>query len=328
MSFVERRREAPENVRPLEAEPAASERVSDKKPDRNDPIAGVLWVTLAMALFAGLAASSRLAMSYGYHPLQVAFLRFASALILMLPLLAWRGTALLRSAAPQLYLIRASISLFSMTCWFWAIALIPLGELTAIGFLSPLFGTLGAIVLLGEKVRLRRMTALAVGFIGAMIMLRPGMSPLGIGQGMALFSAMSGGVMAVLLKQLSGHDDPDKIVFLTTAIMTPLALIPALFVWQPLTLEVLPVLIVVGATGVLGHVSLMRGFRAADASLVLTFEFSRLPFAVALGFLMFGELIDAWTWIGAAVIFVSAVYIIRREAKLRREGRAGEKLVK
>ncbi len=282
---------------------------------------GVFWVTLAMALFAGLAASSRYAMTMGLHPLQVAFLRFASALILMLPLLLWRGASLVRSAAPKLYVIRASISLFSMTCWFWAISLIPLGELTAIGFLSPLFGTLAAVLFLGEKVRARRITALAVGFVGAMIMLRPGLSPFGLGQGMALFSALTGGVMAVLLKQLSGHDDPDKIVFLTTAIMTPLALVPALFVWQPLTLQMLPILGVVGATGVLGHVCLMRGFRAADASLVLTFEFSRLPFAVALGFILFGELIDYWTWFGAAVIFVSAVYIVRREAVLRREGR-------
>jgi drug/metabolite transporter (DMT)-like permease len=289
----------------------------------SDPIAGIFWVTLAMALFAGLAASSRYAMSLGYHPLQVAFLRFLAALVLMLPLLAWRGTGLMRSSAPQLYAVRAVISLFSMTAWFWAIALIPLGELTAIGFLSPLFGTLAAIVLLGEKVRARRWTALAIGFIGAMIMLRPGMSPVGMGQGMALFSALAGGVMAVLLKQLSGHDDPDKIVFLTTLIMTPLALIPALFVWKPPGLELLPVLLVIGATGVLGHTCLMRGFRAADASLVLTFEFSRLPFAVALGFLMFGELIDVWTWLGAAIIFVSAIYIVRREAQLRREGLKG-----
>ncbi len=306
------------------AEPGGNEVTTKMSLSRNDPIAGVLWVTLAMALFAGLAGSSRYAMELGYHPLQVAFLRFLSALILMLPLLMWRGTSLVRSAAPQLYALRAVISLFSMTAWFWAIALIPLGELTAIGFLSPLFGTLAAILLLGEKVRARRMTALAVGFIGAMVMLRPGMSPIGIGQGMALFSALAGGVMAVLLKQLSGHDDPDKIVFLTTAIMTPLSLVPALFVWKPPGLELLPVLLVIGATGVLGHTCLMRGFRAADASLVLTFEFSRLPFAVALGFVMFGELIDAWTWIGAAIIFMSAVYIIRREAQLRREARKKE----
>lgn len=322
MSSTDERRLLPQTA--AAAEPGDNQVTTKMSLSRNDPIAGVLWVTLAMALFAGLAGSSRYAMELGYHPLQVAFLRFLSALILMLPLLMWRGTSLVRSAAPQLYALRAVISLFSMTAWFWAIALIPLGELTAIGFLSPLFGTLAAIVFLGEKVRARRMTALAVGFIGAMVMLRPGMSPVGIGQGMALFSALAGGVMAVLLKQLSGHDDPDKIVFLTTAIMTPLSLIPALFVWKPPGIELLPVLLVIGATGVLGHTCLMRGFRAADASLVLTFEFSRLPFAVAIGFIMFGELIDAWTWIGAAIIFIAAVYIIRREAQLRREARKKE----
>ena len=147
------------------------------------------------------------------------------------------------------------------------------------------------------------------------------MAPLGLGQGLALFSALSGGIMAVLLKELSSRDDPDKIVFLTTLIMTPLSLVPALFVWKWPTLELLPIMLVVGVTGVLGHVCLMRGFQATDASLVLTFEFSRLPFTVALGYFLFAELIDVWTWVGAAIIFASAVYIVRREARLRREAR-------
>jgi drug/metabolite transporter (DMT)-like permease len=139
LSTFERRGAAPVKPEAREADPVTD---TTLKVARNDPLAGVFWVTLAMALFAGLAGSSRYAMSYGYHPLQVAFLRFASAFILMTPLLFWRGSSLFWSAAPKLYAVRAFISLFSMTCWFWAIALIPLGELTAIGFLSPLFGTL------------------------------------------------------------------------------------------------------------------------------------------------------------------------------------------
>ena len=322
MSTVENRRGAADSSH--EGAPGGNPVEKIVAAPRNDVAAGILWVTLAMALFAGLAASSRLAMSYGYHPLQIAFFRFLSALVLMLPLLAWRGVALVKSNAPELYAIRASISLFSMTAWFWAISLIPLGELTAIGFLSPVFGTLAAIVILGEKVRARRWTAIFVGFVGAMIMLRPGASPIGLGQYLALFSAFTGGVMAVLLKQLAGRDDPDKIVFLTTLIMTPLSLVPALFVWRTPTVELLPIITVVGLTGVLGHMCLARAFRAADASLVLTLEFSRLPFAVALGFILFGELIDTWTWVGAAIIFASAVYIAQREAALRREARKKE----
>ena len=289
---------------------------------RSGPLAAVAWVTLSMAFFAGLSAASRKAVLLGYDPLQIVFLRNASALTLLLPLLAWRGVTLLRSSAMRLYGVRVVISLVSMTSWFYAISLIPMGEITAIGFLSPLFGTLGAVLFLGEKVRLRRLTALLVGFAGAMIILRPGASSLGLGQGLALVSAISGGVIGVLLKHLTTEDDPDKIVFLTTAMMTPMSLLPALFVWRMPGLDVAPWVAMLAVTGVLGHLCLMRGYRAAEASLVMTFEFSRLPFVVAVGYFMFGELIDKWTWIGAAIVFASAVYITQREAKLRREARA------
>lgn len=283
------------------------------------PVAAFLWVTLAMALFAGLSAASRMAIDMGYHSLQVVFLRNFSALVLLLPLLAWRGLELARSRAIKLYGVRVLISLVSMSSWFCALAYIPLGEITAIGFLSPLFGTLAAIAFLGEKVRLRRWTALIVGFIGAMIILRPGLSSLGTGQIFALVSAVSGGLIGALLKHLTTEDDPDKIVFITTALMTPLSLIPALFVWRAPGLELLPVMLAVAVFGVLGHMTLMRAFRIADASLVMTFEFSRLPMVVAIGYWLFAEMIDIWTWVGAAVVFASAVYITHREAKLRKE---------
>jgi drug/metabolite transporter (DMT)-like permease len=107
-------------------------------------------------------------------------------------------------------------------------------------------------------------------------------------------------------------------VFLTNAMLTPLSLLPALYVWVWPTADSIPLLIGLGATAVLGHVALTRGFAAMDASLVMTFDFSRLPFTVALAYLAFGETIDGWTWLGATIIFASAVYITRREAQLRR----------
>jgi drug/metabolite transporter (DMT)-like permease len=287
---------------------------------RHDPVAGIVWVTVAMALFAALAAGSRKAIEMGYHPLEVVFLRNLTALALLLPLILRRGAALFHSRAMSLYGVRVAISLVSMSSWFCALALIPLGEITAIGFLSPIFGTLGAILLLGEKVRLRRWTAIMVGFAGAIVMLRPGLAPFSLGQLLALISALSGGLIAVLLKRLSTADDPEKIVFLTTLMMTPMSLVPALFVWTWPTLNLVPVLLVIGITGVLGHIALMRAFRVIDASLVLTFEFSRLPFVVGIGWVMFGELIDTMTWVGAAIVMGSAAYIAHREARVRREG--------
>jgi drug/metabolite transporter (DMT)-like permease len=287
----------------------------------NDPIAGVFWVTISMALFAGLAAFSRAAINAGLHPFEVVFLRNLFAVAMLLPLLAWRGWSLARSEQIWLYGWRVVVSLFSMQAWFYAIGLIPIGEVTAISFLSPLFGTLGAIFLLGERVRIRRWTALSVGFMGAMIILRPAGDSLGVGQLCALFSAMSQGLTVILVKQLTAGDDPDKIVFLTNAMLLPLSLIPALFVWTWPSAAMLPALLGMGLCAVLGHIALVRGYAATDASLAMTFEFSKLPFAVGIGYLAFSETIDGWTWLGALIIFASAVYITRRETRLSRRPR-------
>jgi drug/metabolite transporter (DMT)-like permease len=286
------------------------------------PIAGVVWMTISMALFAGLAVFARAAMNAGLHPFEVVFLRNLVATLMLSPLLLWRGASLLKSSQLSLYGLRVVVSLLSMLAWFYALALIPIGEVTAISFLAPVFGTLGAIFLLGEKVRLRRWTAIIVGFLGAMIILRPGLAPLGLGQACAVFNAMSIGIVAIMIKQLTAVDDPDKIVFLTNLLLTPLSLVPALFVWTWPTLEALLPVLGLGLTAVLGHVALVRGYAATEASLAMTFEFSRLPFSVAIAYLAFGETIDAWTWVGAAIIFASAVYITRREAKLAAERRA------
>jgi drug/metabolite transporter (DMT)-like permease len=286
------------------------------------PLAGVFWVTISMALMAGLAACARATTDAGLHPLQVVFLRNLFSCVLLLPLLAWRGASLLQSSQLNLYGMRVLVSLLSMQAWFYALSLIPIGEVTAISFLAPVFGTMGAIFFLGERVRLRRWTAIAVGFLGAMIILRPGVAPFGLGQACALFSAMSIGVVVIMVKQLTAHDDPDKIVFLTNMMMMPLSLVPALFVWRWPPVESLVPVLGMGLTAALGHVALVRGYAATDASLAMTFEFSRLPFSVGIAYLAFGEMIDAWTWAGAAIIFASAVYITRREARLAAQRRA------
>jgi len=285
----------------------------------NDPIAGVVWITLAMALFAGLAMFSRMAMNAGLHPFEVVFLRNSFACLMLVPLLIYRGPRLFYSDQFNLYGLRVLISLLSMQTWFYAIFLIPIGEVTAISFLAPLFGTLGAVFLLGEVVRIRRWTALGVGFLGALIILRPVGSQIGLGQLLAIFSAMAAGLTVVLVKQLTAYDDPDKIVFLTNVLMTPLSLVPALFVWHWPTLAVLPALLGMGLCAVLGHLCVVRGYAATDASLGMTFEFSKLPFTVGMTYLAFRETIDLMTWVGAFVIFASALYITRREAKLARE---------
>lgn len=286
---------------------------------RNDPVKGALWVVASMATLAGLAACAKALAEHGMHPFQIVFFRNLFAALVFSPLLLTRGAALFDTRQLALYGWRCLLALLSMLTWFSALGMIPLGELTAISFLAPLFGTLGAIVFLHEKVRLRRWTALIVGFAGALIILRPGLSPLGLGQGLALASTMLSGIIAILVKQLTARDDPNKIVFLTHLLLVPMSLLPAVWVWQWPPVGELPLIIGMGIFATAGHLMLVRGFAATDASLVLTFEFSKLPFAVAIAYIFFGEVIDLWTWVGAFVIIGSATYIARREARLKTE---------
>ena len=284
----------------------------------NNPLEAFLWVTLSMLFLAAIAGLVRYLTKQGFDPFQILFLRTVFSVLWMSPLLIVRGVSLVRTDQFRLYGTRVVISYISMLAMFHALDLITVGEVTAIGFLSPIFGTLFAILLLGEQVRLRRWLALGVGLIGAAIILRPGTAVFGLGQTFALISAMAIGLIGPLVKKMTGRDDADRIVFITNLCMVPLSLVPALFVWKTPTPEIWLALAALGLVAVLGHVTLVRGYTIAEASLVMTFKFSRLPFSVLIGYLAFGEMIDGPTWLGAAIIFAAAVYITHREGQLHK----------
>jgi len=285
---------------------------------RSSATSGVLWMLISCALLAGVAAMGRHVALAGVPTFQTVFLRLVFAIVAFAPLFYVRGFELLHTKHLKLYVLRVFVGLFGMTTWFAALAYIPVGELTAIGFLAPLFGTVGAVFLLGEVVGWRRWTATAVGFLGAIIILRPGINELGIGTWLAMAAAFGMAMAGLLIKTLTGKDDPDKVVLIPLCLQAPTALIPALLVWKPLTMELWLVFAGMGLCGMLGHITLSRAFRAADASVVMSLEFARLPFAVLYGFALFGELIDLWTWIGAGVIFAAALYTAQRERQLKR----------
>ena len=285
------------------------------KPGRvNDPMAAALWMTLSMITLSGLSATAKYAGQHDVHPMQIVFFRNLFCFLWMLPLLAWRGRELLQSNCLPLYGVRVMVNVTSMWCWFSAITLIPLAELQATGFLAPLFATMFAIVYLGERVSALRWLALGVGLLGAMIMLRPWGAAIGLGQVLALCAAATIGIVGPLVKQLTATDDPDKIVFITNLVLTPVSLVPALFVWQWPDNTLWPCLMAMGAFAFLGHITMVRAFNSADASLVATFDFSRLPIAVVIGLVFFGETTDLMTWLGAIVIFGAAIVVTRAEA--------------
>ena len=282
-----------------------------------NPVAGILWMLVSCVLLSGVAVLGRYVSLEGVPTFQIVFLRILFAIFCFAPIFAARGIELIQTRHLRLYALRVVIGLSGMTMWFAALAFIPVGKVTAIGFLAPLIGTIGAAFLLREVVRWRRWTATFVGLIGAMIILRPGFVEFGLGGWLALGAAVGMGLAGVLIKALTGRDDPDKVVIIGLMCQCPIAFIAALFVWEPIAWDLWGIFALMGLVGMLGHITLTRAFRAADASLVMSLEFARLPFAVAMAYVLFGELIDLWTWIGAGVIFAAALYTARRERQLR-----------
>lgn len=280
-----------------------------------------IWMVLACAFFAALNAIIR-HMSQHLDPLQVVFLRNAGGLLFMLPWLMRVGFAGLATGRLKLYLWRTAISLASMFCWFTALATVPLAQAIALSFAAPLFATVLAAVFLREEVRARRWSATLIGFVGVLVILRPWSVEISAGVLFALASAALMSVGTIVIKQLSRTESTEAVVAYMVLLMTPLSLPTALWVWEwPTAIDWLWVL-GLGFCGTLGHLCFVRALQMADASAVMPYDYSRLPFSALIGWLAFSEIPDRWLWIGSAIIAAAAIYITRREAQLARQAAA------
>jgi drug/metabolite transporter (DMT)-like permease len=251
----------------------------------------------------------------------VVFFRNFAGFAFMLPWLCRTGLSALRTDHTRYYLGRSFMGFLSMLLWFTALAMMPLAEATALSFTSPLFATIFAVLLLHEVVRARRWSATVIGFLGAMIILRPGMESLGLAHWLVLASSALGGLNAILIKQLTRTENANAIVTYMTLYIIPMSLVPALFVWTMPPLHTWPLIALLGFIATLGHQAMTRAFAATDTTIVMSFDYARLPFVAVIAWFAFGEVPDLWTWVGAAVIVGASTYIAHREAVVARTRR-------
>ncbi len=284
------------------------------------PVQGALYMTFAAACFAVMNALIRLAAAE-LEPLQIAFLRNIFALAFMMPWLLRVGWGGLRTKRLKLHIWRGMIGFCGMVAWFTSLAHLPLSEAVALNFTVPLFATLGAAVFLHEVVRARRWSATAIGFLGVLIILRPGFAEFTALMALPIIAAafMAGAI--TMVKTLSDTEDVAAIVLYQNLVLTVVSLVPALFVWRWPGGAVWLYVIGVGFVATFAHLALTRAYTKADASAIIPFDYARLPFVAVIAWFLFGETADAWTWAGAAVIAGSSVYIARREAIVAREAK-------
>ena len=281
-------------------------------------VQGALWLVSGGFIFTATSAMIRL-LSSQIESVQTAFFRAVISVILLLPMIAAGRVQPWHSKRLAGHFWRTAMGTASMVLGFYAVSMLPLADATAIAFSQPLFSVVVAAAIAGEKVRWRRWSATIIGFAGVLVMVRPGEGSLQLGALVALANAAAVAVSILLVKRLSDSETPLMILTQFAIFSTLLLALPAIWVWRwpDLWGWILAVGIALSAT--IGQYFWVQAFKSGEMSAVAPFEYMRLPFAVFVGWLVWGEMPVIWTYIGAAIVIGSALYIAHREHQLARE---------
>ena len=279
---------------------------------------GAIMMSAAAIAFSAMIVVLRLAMEQ-MHPFQVAFFRNVFGLMFMLPWLIQTRFGGLRTRRMPLYLLRGCTALVAMLAWFHGLSVMPMAEAVSLSFTTPLFATIGAALVLRESVRARRWGATVLGFVGVLVILRPGTEAITPGALVVLLSAGFAAGSALIVKSLSRTDPPNTIVTYMVLFLTPTSFLAALPVWEMPSASTMVLMASVAGLGTLGHLCFGRAMAMADASAVMPFDYLRLPLVALMGWALFGELMDGWSWTGAAIITAATLYIAHREAVVARQ---------
>ena len=279
----------------------------------------VALLAIGATFFGSFMGACVKLLSDDLHPVIICFYRCLMGLIIITPFVAKNNFKALQTDNMRLQILRALINIISMICWFTAIGMMHLEKATALGFTTPLFTTVLAVIVLGEVIRFHRTAALLLGFIGILIIIRPGYVPFEFGTVLMLIASFSFSFVLIFVKKLSATDSSLTIIFYHLLYMTPAFFILSLFYWQSINYNQLVIFSLMGASGLLSHWCLAQAFKMSDTTFVMPLQFTKLIWASLIGLFIFAEQPDIWTWVGGIIIFISVVYITYREA-FRKKG--------
>ena len=280
---------------------------------------GIVWITLGSVAFA---LNDVLIKTLGrtLDALELALFRYLVGMIVLAPLFWRAGLAGLATRRLGMHAIRLVIASLAQVGTLVAVIGLPLASATALSFSRILFTTVIAIVLLRELVTRRRWWATGFGFAGVIVMLRPGSAGIDPIALIAIGAAMLFAVANVMIRMLSSTEPATRILFYYHIGGVLIFAVPAILVWRtPAGLE-WAMAVGIGLLTTLGMIAFVRGFAIGEASVIGPMEYTRLVYAALLGLLVFGEVPDAWTVLGAAIIVASTTYNAHIEARARRPG--------
>ena len=247
------------------------------------------------------------------------FFRFFLGLVIILPYIIKKKDAVLKTTHLKQHFLRAILGLPAMLLYFSALVLLPIEKLTAISFVVPLIVTILAVFFLGEKIYIYRTLALILGFSGMLVIIRPGFVDISIGVYMVLFSALLWSINIIITKKISKDDSAITILAYQSIFMSLLSFFIVLFFWEMPSLKTFIYLILAAMCGTVLHLTLNHAFKLVDVSMTQPYSFLNLVFASIIGYFVFDEIPDLYTWIGALIIFTGVLIISYREMKLDKE---------
>lgn len=276
---------------------------------------GMLWMLGATFMFVLMHGAIR-NLAGEIDPFEIAFFRNFFGVLFLTPVFMRHGLKPLRTRQFGMHFWRAVINLTNMVAFYFGLSMTPLAEATALNFTAPLFATLLATVFLGETFRIRRTIALAVGFIGAIVILRPGVEAINPGALFVIFAAVLWGGIMIMIKVMARTESVLSLTTWVMLLMTIMSLPPTLYFWTTPTPIQFAWLAFIAVTGTIGQLMLAQALKEAEATAIMPIDFFRLVWAAVIGYFAFTEIPDIFTWVGGIMIFGSATYIAFREKKL------------
>jgi drug/metabolite transporter (DMT)-like permease len=286
---------------------------------------GALWLVSGGFIFTSNSAMIRL-LSAEVESVQTAFFRAFFSVLLLAPMMLTGRVKPWQSQRLQGHFWRTAMGTTSMVLGFYAVSMLPLADATALAFSQPLFSVVLAALVLREKVRWRRWSATIVGFIGVLVMVRPGSGSLQPGAAVALLNALASATSILLVRRLSDSEKPLMILTQFALFSTLLLAGPAIWFWKWPSAWGWALAIGVSISATIGQYFWVQAFAVGEMSAVAPFDYLRLPFAVFVGWMIWSEMPVIWTYVGAAIVIASALYIAYRESQIVRQRRAAERI--
>lgn len=252
------------------------------------------------------------------HPMQIAFFRNFFGVLVFMPILFANGTGFLKTQRLMLHGFRGVLNVAAMFMFFYALSITEVAHVTALAFSAPIFAGVLSVIVLGEAFHLRRWVAIFVGFLGVLVILRPGMIPVDLGSMLVLASALLWAIVMIIIKVMSRTESSLTIVAYMNLFLALYSVGPAIWFWQWPTLEGWILMAAVGVTGTMAQMMLSQSLKESEPTLVMPFDFLRLIWVAIMGAIVFGEVPDRYVWIGGLIVFASGLYLAYRENQQRK----------